>query len=202
MASEAIRMGRIRALRLEVARTRERERFEREAYARRLFSEAHSPARKPPQSPEERERRRAAAARARDAEATRLSVEMPIVHLASDSLDHLRYHTETVRRRQREVFWPTDPWVRGRALPRVNDDGDVPGQDATGRVLALIGDRLVYLRRTRLFASLTIGAMQSLKAAIRDDEGVARRLGAVREARALFWELMRAMRVLDTEWGL
>ena len=127
---------------------------------------------------------------------------MPIVHLARDALDHLRYHTETVRRRQREVFWPTDPWVRGRALPRVNDDGDVPGQDATGRVLALIGDRLVYLRRTRLFASLTIGAMQGLKAAIGDDEGVAGRLGAVREARALFWEHMRAMRALDTEWGL
>ena len=46
-------------------------------------------------------------------------------------------------------------------MPRVNDDGDVPGQDATGRVLALIGDRLVYLRRTRLFASLTLGAMRA-----------------------------------------
>jgi hypothetical protein len=50
-------------------------------------------------------------------------------------------------------------------------------------------------------ASLALGSMLAL----RDDakeHPPADHLAIVREARALFWDLMRAMRALDAEWGL
>ena len=216
MASEAVRKGRVRASLNEAARSlkRERERLEREAHARRLFSEPRTTPRLSPQSPEERERRRRASLEARNAEAERLNAEFPAVAIARQCLHDLRYHAETVSRRYDEVFWPTDVMCRGRELPALNADGDVPGMEATGRVLALIGDspsrdrrsserpmRLIYVRRTRLFASLALGSMLAL----RDDakeHPPADHLAIVREARALFWDLMRAMRVLDAEWRL
>jgi hypothetical protein len=216
MASEAVRKGRVRASLKEATRSlkRARERLEREAHARRLFSEPRTTVRLSPQSPEERERRRRASREARDAETARLNAEFPAVAIARQCLHDLRYHAETVSRRDDEVFWPTDAWCRGRELPALNADGDVPGMDATGRVLALIGDspsidrrsserpmRLIYVRLTRLLASLALGSMLAL----RDDakeHPPADHLAIVREARVLFWDLMRAMRALDAEWGL
>jgi hypothetical protein len=204
MASEAVRRARVRALRREATLTteRERERLEREAYARRLFSEARSPPRKPPQTPEERERRRAAADEARAREAARVNAEFPAVAIARQCLHDLRYHAETVRQRDENVFRPEiDAWCRGRELPRLNDNGHVPGMDPTGRVLALIGGRLVYVRRTRLFASLALGSMLAL----RDDakeHPPADCLAIVREARAFFWDTLIAMRALDAEWRI
>src|SRR5271165_1931681 len=73
MASESVRMGRVRALAKEAARNRARE---SEQLARRLSSEARTSARKMTPSPEERERRRAAAAQARTAETARHNAEI------------------------------------------------------------------------------------------------------------------------------
>jgi hypothetical protein len=101
-----------------------------------------------------------------------------------------------------EVFWPEDAWCRGRELPALNENGHVPGRDETGRVLALINDRLVYVRRTRLFASLALGDAYRLELAIGRHPDAAERLSIVGEARALFWRCMREARALDKQWGL
>src|SRR5208337_3872351 len=200
MASEAARMGRVRALAKEAARNRarERERIEREAYAQRLCHEARTAARKPPQSPEERERRRAATAHARDAETARLNAEI----CASAALASFRYQSETVRLRDEHVFWPSDAICQGQELPPLNNDGHVPGRDASGRVLGLVKGRLAYKRRTRLFAEIALLDALKLYAIIKTYPAEAERLAIVREARALFWDTLRAMQALDREHGL
>jgi hypothetical protein len=169
MASASVRMGRARALLKEAERLRmrERERAEREAHARRFIAEnqaTHDRIAAP--SPEERKLRRSLTARTREAETARLNAEIPLSLEARRVIANLRYHAETVRQRDENVFWPeSDAWCRGRELPALNDNGHVPGIDPTGRVLALIGNRLVYVRRTRLFASLALGDAYGLAAA-------------------------------------
>ena len=208
MASASVRMGRARALLKEAERSRmrerERERAEREAHARRFIAEnqaTHDRIAAP--SPEERKLRRSLTARMREAETARLNAEIPLSLEARRVIANLRYHAETVRQRDENVFWPeSDAWCRGRELPPLNDNGHVPGMDPTGRVLALIGNRLVYVRRTRLFASLALGDAYGLAAASEKYPAEAERLTVVREARALFWDCMRRLRALDAEWGV
>jgi hypothetical protein len=157
MASASVRMGRARALLKEAERSRMRDRelAERDALAMRFIAEnraTHDLIAAP--SPEERKLRRSLTARTREAETARLNAEIPLSLEARRVIANFRYHAETVRQRDENVFWPeSDAWCRGRELPPLNDKGHVPGMDPTGRVLALIGNRLVYVRRTRLFAS-------------------------------------------------
>jgi hypothetical protein len=203
MGSEAARKGRVRALAKEAARNRARLKHEteRQAKVQRLCLElrmAERTERKPPQLPEERERRRAAAAHARDTETARLNLAIE----ARRALANFRYNAETVRLRDEYMFSPDDAYCRGRELPALNENGAVPGIDATGRVLALINDRLVYVRRTRLFASLSLIDMWRLAIAVEKYPAEAEHMAIVHEARALFWDTLRAMRALDREHGL
>jgi hypothetical protein len=70
-------------------------------------------------------------------------------------------------------------------------------------VLGLISNRLVYVRRTRLFASLALRDAYSLEGAILcHPAAAAERLSVVREARELFWRCMGEARALDKQWGL
>ena len=88
----------------------------------------------------ERKLRRSLTARTREAETARLNAEIALNLEARRVIANFRYHAETVRQRDENVFWPeSDAWCRGRELPPLDDNGHVPGIDPTGRVLALIG---------------------------------------------------------------
>jgi hypothetical protein len=55
---------------------------------------------------------------------------------------------------------------------------------------------------TRLFALLMLADMFRLAAVVEAHLAEAARMGIVREARALIWQCMRAMRDADKAWGL
>ena len=115
MASEAIRMGRVRALRStkRARRTRERERLEREAYARRLFSEAHIAARMPPrrQRNGSADAQRRPGARRRSGAAQRGNADCATWPGTPSIISAIT--PKPCGGAEREVFWPTDPWVEG-----------------------------------------------------------------------------------------
>ena len=210
MASEASRMGRVRALAKEAARARahESERLEREAHVGRLTAERlHEICSPRSPSPLERELRRSLTARAREAEAVRLNAENALMQAA----DALR---AALRRRERVMIaWEWDgvdpASQRDMRYPPPDETGLVPGVDEMGRVLAVAredgghnGLDYYYARRTRsLYSWISLEARAFVRT-VKDQPAEAKCLAAVREARAFFWERMRAMRALDAEWGL
>jgi hypothetical protein len=213
MASKAVRMGRVRALLRGREREQKRERERQAALEREALHEAQERAARLDEArrarlkliekQRSRTSRKSRTAQAREAEAERLGAEIPLAIEARRAIGEFRYHAETVRGRDEdEVFWRSDALLQGRELPPLNSDGDVPAVDATGRVLTLTNDRLVYVRRTRLFASLALLSVYRLQLLIKRDPLTAARLGVVREARALFWQTMRACRARDMARGL
>lgn len=202
MPPEAMRRGRVRALAKEAARDRLREieRQDRQAHARRAIVirsiTAGGGNLKP--SREERQRRRQATAEAREAETARLALGIA----ARQAIDRFRYRAETVRLRDEHVFSPDDEICRGMELPPLSPGGFVPGTDATGRVLGITKGRLVYKRRTRLFAEITLREALWLRVIINEYPVEAERLAIVHEARSLFWQCLQEMRERDRQHGL
>jgi hypothetical protein len=210
MASEAVRMGRVRALAKEAARARasERERLEREAHATRRAAERFDEMRQPsPRSPRERELRRSLTARAREAEALRLDAESALMEAAGALMAALRLGERTM------TAWECDgidPALQGdMRYPPPDESGLVPGIDEMGRVLAVAreddghnGLDYYYARRTRSLYSWVSPLVRAFVRTVKRHSAEAQRLAVVRKARALFWERMRVMRALDAEWGL
>jgi len=184
MASEASRMGRVRALAKEVARSREREseRLEREAQAEwRAAEPLHEMCSPRCPSPLERELCRSLTARAREAEAVRLNVENALMQAAGAL-------TAALRRRERVMIaweWDgVDPTSqRDMRYPPPDETGLVPGVDEMGRVLAVArvdgghnGLDYYYARRTRsLYSWISLEARAFVRA-VKDHPAEAQRL--------------------------
>jgi hypothetical protein len=204
MAAVYIRMGRVRALERETARerARERDRQEREAHAPRIALEARA-SRAP--SPGDRERRRAGRLKARQAEAARLNAEMSLRAAADGMMSALRLSDRVMNRG--DIDPALEPDMR---YPSPDEKtGLVPAIDHTGRVLAVArpeggryGLDYYYDRRTRSLYSWTSIQVRAFVQTIKDHPDEARRMAAVREARAAFWDHMARMRGLDEDWGL
>jgi hypothetical protein len=122
--------------------------------------------------------------------------------------------TAALRRYERTMIrwvWDgVDPTSqRDMHYPPPNETGFVPGVDEMGRVLAIAredgghnGLDYYYARRTRSLHSGVSLQVRAFVRVVKDQPAEAKCLAAVREARALFWDRMRAMRALDAEWGL
>jgi hypothetical protein len=197
MASEAVRMGRVRAM--ERARKRE---LERQAARQTVEVVSFKTAlQQKPRSLAERQISKRLTGAVREAEAARTKQAFK-VREARETVEIAAKKLIRAINERADVMAIGSEHLFARCLAGVT--GCAPVMDETGRVLGPMQRcadcgrlRYSYARRTRVFYAWVWGEARDFVVAVVKHPDEAKRSAAAIRARALFWERMVIMRALD-----